>query len=75
MATKPREVFAVNERVGNSTTGEVKTFWTRVGVAFQNSDGSETLKLDALPLNGTLIVKDALPERAGAASGNGGRRG
>jgi len=35
-----------------------KSFWTRVGVAYVNRDGSLTLKLDALPVSGTLQVRD-----------------
>jgi len=38
-----------------------KSFWNRVGVAFQNRDGSLNLKLDALPVNGTLQVRDWEP--------------
>ncbi len=44
-------VFAITER------GE-KSYWTRVGVAYTNRDGSLTLKLDALPVSGTLQVRD-----------------
>jgi hypothetical protein len=35
-----------------------KSFWTRVGAAFVNRDGSWNLKLDAIPTNGTLQVRD-----------------
>ena len=35
-----------------------KSFWTRVGVGFVNRDGSMNLKLDAIPVNGTLQVRD-----------------
>ncbi len=38
-------VFAIPE----SKDGE-KTFWTKIGAAFTNRDGSITLLLDALPL-------------------------
>ncbi len=48
----PKHVFAVTER------GD-RTHWTRIGVAFVNRDSSLTLRLDALPLNGTLVVRDA----------------
>lgn len=54
------EVFAVNDRVVNQETGETKTFWTRIGVAFSNRDKSLTLKLDALPVGNTIVVKKAL---------------
>jgi hypothetical protein len=35
-----------------------KTYWTRIGVAFTNKDGSINVKLDALPTSGTLQIRD-----------------
>jgi len=35
-----------------------KSFWTRVGVGFVNRDGSLNLRLDAIPISGTLHVRD-----------------
>ena len=35
-----------------------KAFWLRVGAAFTNRDGSYTVKLDALPTNGSLHIRD-----------------
>lgn len=35
-----------------------KSFWTRVGVGFVNKDGSLNLRLDAIPTNGTLHVRE-----------------
>jgi hypothetical protein len=35
-----------------------KSFWTRVGVGFVNRDGSINLRLDAIPITGTLQVRD-----------------
>ena len=46
-----KPVFALTER------GE-KTFWTRVGIAFENKDRSITLQLDALPVSGRLQIRD-----------------
>jgi hypothetical protein len=51
-----KAVFAITER------GD-KSYWTRVGVAYVNRDGSLTLKLDALPISGTLQVRDEDPRR------------
>lgn len=34
-----------------------KGFWTKVGEAFDNHDGSLTIRLNALPLSGTLQVR------------------
>jgi hypothetical protein len=38
--------------------GQGKSFWTRVGVGFVNRDGSLTLRLDAIPINGSLQVRE-----------------
>lgn len=48
---EPKTVYAVTER------GE-KSYWTKVGVAFTNSDHSITLQLDALPVNGRLQIRE-----------------
>jgi hypothetical protein len=46
-----KTVFTVVER-GN------RSYWVRVGVGFTNKDGSLNLKLDAIPTNGSLQVRD-----------------
>jgi hypothetical protein len=38
--------------------GQGKSFWVRVGVGFTNRDGSLNLRLDAIPVNGSLQVRD-----------------
>ena len=38
-----------------------KSYWTRIGAAFTNRDGSLTLKLDCVPLGGTMQVRDPEP--------------
>jgi|HubBroStandDraft_1064217.scaffolds.fasta_scaffold126420_2 hypothetical protein len=54
-----------------------KSFWTRVGVGFVNRDGSINLRLDAIPISGTLNVRDweerdgMRPQGTGAGSGAG----
>lgn len=35
-----------------------KSFWTRIGAGWLNRDGSISIRLDALPVNGTLQVRD-----------------
>jgi hypothetical protein len=55
-ATKTMKVvWAIVER------GQGKSFWTRVGVGFVNRDGSLTLRLDAIPISGTLQVREWEP--------------
>jgi hypothetical protein len=48
-------VYTVVER------GQGKSFWTRIGVGFTNKDGSLNLRLDAVPINGTLQVREWEP--------------
>jgi len=47
-----RQVFAIAERNG-------KSFWIKIGAAFINQDGSETVLLDALPVTGRLQIRSA----------------
>ena len=52
-------VYTVVEREGaQGGKDEKKSFWIRIGVAFVNRDGSMNVKLDALPVNGTLQIRD-----------------
>ena len=46
-----RQVFTIAERDG-------KSYWIRIGAAFTNRDGSETVLLDALPVNGRLQIRE-----------------
>lgn len=38
--------------------GQGKSFWVRIGVGFTNRDGSLNVRLDAIPVNGTLQVRE-----------------
>lgn len=51
-----RQVFTIVDRAG-------KSFWIRIGAAFTNRDGSETVLLDALPTNGKLQIRAVEPRR------------
>ena len=57
-ASKVKVVYQIVERSPG------KSFWNRVGVGFTNADGSLNLKLDSLPLSGTLQVRDWEPRDA-----------
>ena len=50
-----KAVYTVVERVDGETK---RSFWIRIGAAFTNRDGSYTVKLDALPVNSTLQIRD-----------------
>jgi hypothetical protein len=55
MAGKTKIAYVITEHMG-------RTFWNRIGVAFENSDGSLNVKLDALPVNGELHIRDYVPK-------------
>ena len=44
-------VYSISERGG-------KNFWTRIGVAFVNSDGSLNIKLECLPISGEMHIRE-----------------
>jgi len=48
-----KAVYVITKREGVE-----KGFWTRIGVAFVNRDGSLNVKLDAVPVNGELHIRD-----------------
>jgi hypothetical protein len=48
-------VYTIVER------GEGKSYWVRIGVGFVNNDGSINLRLDAIPTNGTLQIREWEP--------------
>jgi hypothetical protein len=47
-------VYTITERGDRS-------YWTRIGVAYTNRDGSLNLKLEAVPVNGTMQVREWTP--------------
>jgi len=51
-AKPTHNVFTVVDREGGG-----RSYWTRVGSARVNRDGSMTVTLDALPVNGVLQVR------------------
>ncbi len=50
-----KALYTVIEKPGD------RSFWLRIGWANENRDGSFTLKLDALPMNGKLQMRDYTP--------------
>lgn len=65
---QPKVVFTVIDRENG------RSFWTRIGSAWVNRDGSLTIRLDALPVNGVLQVRDPDDrdrDRDRASNGNG----
>jgi hypothetical protein len=62
--SKLKMVYTITER------GE-RSFWTRIGIASVNRDGSLNVRLDAIPVNGTLHVRDWTPREEQPANGDG----
>jgi len=61
-ASKIKMAYVINERGG-------KSYFNRVGIAFVNSDGSLNVKLEAMPINGELHIRDYVPREEGATPG------
>ncbi len=53
-SAKMKIVYVISQRNGRS-------FWNRCGVAFVNSDGSLNVKLEAIPVNGEIHIRDYVP--------------
>lgn len=51
---KRKNIYTVIEREGSE-----RGFWVRIGTGWVNRDGSINIRLDALPVNGQLHVRDA----------------
>lgn len=60
--TKYKVAYVITER-------NDKTYWNRIGVAFTNKDGSINVKLDALPIGGTLQIRDYEPREEFESNG------
>jgi hypothetical protein len=63
-----RDVYAIYE---SRSDGRERSRWVRVGVAFDNRDGSVNVLLDALPLSGRLQIR---PRPSGVPSHGEGAR-
>jgi hypothetical protein len=51
-------IYAITERDGMD-----RAFWTKIGAAFKNRDGSFNIMLDALPTNGRLHMREVDPNK------------
>ncbi len=49
--------------------GTEKKYWIRIGIAFVNSDGSINVKLDAVPVNNQLHIRDPDPVNTASRRG------
>lgn len=62
-----KHVYTIVE--GGKEGTKKEDYWIRIGVAFENRDGSINVKLNALPVNGTLHIRDGKTNEA--TNGNG----
>lgn len=67
MAVNTQAIFGVVQREGME-----KGFWTRIGTAFQNQDGSWNLRFDYLPTdrNATVQMRPVKAAEEGAETGS-----
>ena len=54
--SKMKICYSISER-----EGQAKAYWTRIGVAFVNNDGSFNVLLDCVPVNGKIHIRDYVP--------------
>lgn len=64
---KRLDVFTVREAQKEGA----KPFWVRVGQAYTNKDGSLSVYLDALPINGKLQIREPPPQQDQRGGGRG----
>ena len=63
MAAQPQiHISAMTEYTDRDN--KKRTRWTRVGVAFENRDGSFNIELDALPVSGRLQMRKETADEA-----------
>lgn len=53
---KPDYAVSTPVKATGKEGDEDKTYWTRLGVGFTNRDGSVSLRLNANPLHGELVL-------------------
>ncbi len=58
---KMKYLWMVEDRAATADR-EARSFWTKVGVAFENRDGSWALELAAVPVHGRLQMRDPAPK-------------
>jgi hypothetical protein len=59
MTTPTHTCYSVRDRGADR-----KPFWARIGSAWTNKDGSFTLKLDALPIDGQIVMRTRKADEA-----------
>jgi len=62
--SNPQQPNSKTKRVAYTVVerSEGKSYWLRVGTAFENRDGSLNVYLDAIPVNGRLQIREYQPD-------------
>lgn len=61
MTERKTRVLWMVEDLPATAGRSAKSFWTKVGVAFENRDGSWSLELSAIPTSGRLQMREPPP--------------
>lgn len=56
---KMKHVWMVEE--APEPSGGARAFWTRIGIAYENDDGSLSVTLSAIPVTGKMQIRDPGP--------------
>lgn len=59
------DVMMVREYKGHD--GQPRNFWTKIGAAFTNQSGSISVQLDAMPVDGKMVLQVPLSKEERAA--------
>lgn len=62
-----KHIWMVEDKVG--ADGRQTSEWTKIGVAFENADGSTSINLAAVPVSGRMIIRDAMEAPPAASAG------
>lgn len=72
-AKKMKHVWMVEETPA-SASKKARSYWTKIGVAYENADGSWSLQLSAVPVTGRMQIRDPAPSPAARGLAAGGER-
>jgi hypothetical protein len=61
-SSKIKIAYCISERNG-------KSYFTRIGIAFVNSYCSLNVKLEAMPINGEIHIRDYVPREEDRVNG------
>jgi hypothetical protein len=60
---KMMHLWMVEDLPVTGSRPEKKSYWTKIGVAFENRDGSFSLELSAIPVTGRMQMREPADRR------------